>query len=172
MEGVLCVFGQVALGVQVSRPSSSVAAVRRNRQGGAASEAPHETLMPGHRTAISWHLEPKPRPQSPAAVRLSGWSGCPYRQCQFLTLKVNPNGLTHQTGVPSHHTRSSGLTLGSLGSKSLFCPPLGFPTKASCPGLSAMGNTREQSAACETQSPSDLLIFQWPPVRDRPAEPG
>lgn len=108
-------------GLRVSLPSSSAAAVRRNRQRGAASEAPHETLMPGHHTAISWHLGPEPQPQSPAAVRMSGCRAV-HGQCQFLTLRVDPNGPTHRTGVPSHCTRSGRLSLGALGKQEPVLP--------------------------------------------------
>lgn len=83
--------------------------------------APHETLMPGHRTAISRHLEPKRQLQRPVAFgrQLShlcppGWS---------------PDVLTSPTPVPSQGPSSSRLRRG-LGESRSLGRPTAFPHKA------------------------------------------
>lgn len=108
--------------------------------------APRETLMPGHRTAISWHLGPKPQPQSPTAA-------CRWAGLRLLTKRGDPKGLTHRTGASSQGPSSSRLRLGAWGNQEPV-RTLGFPHEASLPGYLAMGNTGEESPADGTQSPS------------------
>lgn len=69
--------GQVALESPTSRASEQAGSGRGLSGGSCRLEAgreaplvtaPHETLMPGRRTAISRHLEPKWQPRSPVAV--------------------------------------------------------------------------------------------------------
>lgn len=77
--------GQVALETRASRASEQ-AQGRGLSRGSCRLEpgreaplvtAPHETLMPGRRTAISRHLEPKRQPRRPVAVGGQLSPSCP-----------------------------------------------------------------------------------------------